>query len=88
MNIVYRRVHLSRILTKLAHFLLLKRKFSYDPVTKSSTVDKSFLKFHSFQEARASSTISSETNKADKIILNSKYLRYYNVDKINKSHAS
>ena len=70
MNIVYRRVYLSRILTKFAHFLLLKRKFSYDPVTKSSTVDKSFLKFHSFQEARASSTISSETNKADKIILN------------------
>ena len=45
-RIVYRRVHLSGILSKLGHFLLLKRKFSYYPPTKSSSIYfvKSFLK--------------------------------------------
>ena len=74
MNIVYRRFHLSGILTKLGHFLLLKRKFYNDLATKPSNASiyfvKSFLKSHSFQEARASSTVSSEANSADKIILN------------------
>ena len=46
MKIVYRRVHLSGILSKLGHFLLLKRKFSYDPPTKPSSIYfvKRFLK--------------------------------------------
>ena len=74
MNIVYRRVHLSCILNKLGHFLSLKGKLSSDPETKPSNVRidfvKSFLKSHSFQETRASSTVSCETNRADKIILN------------------
>ena len=43
-NIVYRRFHLSGILTKLGHFLLLKRKFSYDPATKPSKVSIYFVK--------------------------------------------
>ena len=74
MNIVYGRVHLSGILSKLGHFLILKRKFSYDPVTKTSHVSiyfvKSFLKSHSFQEIKASNTISCEANRGDKVILN------------------
>ena len=74
MNIVYRRVHVSCILNKLGHFLFLKEKLSSDPETKPSNVRinfvKSFLKSHSFQETRASSTVSCETNRADKIILN------------------
>ena len=46
MNIVYRRVHLNDILNKLSHFLLLKRKFSYNPATKFSSIYfvKRFLK--------------------------------------------
>ena len=74
MNIVYRRFHLSDILTKLGHFLLLKNFFPYDLGTKPSSVSiyfvKSFLKSHSFQETSASNTVSSEANRADKIILN------------------
>ena len=73
MNVVYRRFYLSTILTIFGHFLLFKR-ISYDPVTKPSNVSiyfvKSFLKFRIFQETRASSRDSSETNRADKIILN------------------
>ena len=73
MNVVYRRFYLSTILTIFGHFLLFK-KVSYDPVTKPSNVSiyfaKSFLKFRIFQETRASSIVSSETNRADKIILN------------------
>ena len=44
--VVYRRVHLRGILSKLGHFLLLKRKFSHDPPTKSSSIYfvKCFLK--------------------------------------------
>ena len=30
MNIAYRSFHLSSILTKLDHFMLLKKKHSYD----------------------------------------------------------
>ena len=72
MNIVYRRVHLSGILSKLGHFLLLKRKFSYDPVTIHSSIYfvKRFLKSESFQGLKASSTTSCETNRGDNIILN------------------
>ena len=44
MNIVYGRVHLSGILSKLRHFLLLKRKFSYDPATKPSNVSLTVFK--------------------------------------------
>ena len=61
-------------LTKLGHFILLKRKFSHDPATKplngSIYFLKNILKFHNFQETRASSTVASETNRANKIILN------------------
>ena len=72
MNIVYPRVHLSGILSKLGHFLLLKRKFSYDPVTIHSSIYfvKRFLKSESFQRLKASSTTSCETNRGDNIILN------------------
>ena len=72
MNIVYPRVHLSGILSKLGHFLLLKRKFSYDPVTIHSSIYfvKRFLKSESFQGLKASSTTSCETNRGDNIILN------------------
>ena len=74
MNIVYSRFHLSGILTKLVHFLLLKKKNSYNPSIKSQGISiyfvKSFLKSHSLHETRASSTASSETNRADKMILN------------------
>ena len=73
MNVVHRRSHLSDI-TKLGHFLLFKRKLSYDSMKRPSNVSirfvKSFLKSYSFQETRASSTASSETNRTDKIILN------------------
>ena len=73
MNIAYRSFHLSSILTKLDHFMLLKKNILMISVTKPSIFSiyfvKSFLKSHSFQETRASSTISSETNRADKIIL-------------------
>ena len=65
----------SGILTKLGQFQLFKRKLSYDPATKPSDVSNSsvkiFLKSDSFQETRASSTVSSETDMADKIILSS-----------------
>ena len=46
MNIVYRKVHLSGFLSKLGHFLLLKRKFSCNPATKPSSIYfvKHFLK--------------------------------------------
>ena len=74
MNIVCRRFHLSGILTKPGHFLLLKRKFSYDPAIKLLNVSiyfvKRFLTSYSFQETRASSTVSSEINRAHTIILN------------------
>ena len=54
MNIVYPRVHLSGILSKLGHFLLLKRKFSYDPPTKSSSIYfvKRFLKSFIFKKQK------------------------------------
>ena len=87
MNIVYRIVHLNGILNKLGHFLLLKRKFPYDLVTKPLNVSiyfvKSFLKSHSFQETRETSTIFCETNRADKIIPNMLQFR----EKLNKSHG-
>ena len=55
-------------------FCLLKRKFfmipQQNPLNVSIYFVKSFLKYHSFQETRASSTIYSETNRAEKIILN------------------
>ena len=73
MNTVYRWFYQSGILTKHGYFLLLKRKFSYDPATKPSNVSifvKPFLKFRSFQETRANSKVSSETKRADRIILN------------------
>ena len=72
MKIVYRRVHLSGILSKLGHFLLLEWKFSYDLATKPSSIYfvKRFLKSWSFQEINAASTTSCETNRGDKIILN------------------
>ena len=46
MDIVCRRVHLSGILSRLGHFLLLKRKFSYNPAKKPSSIYfvKRFLK--------------------------------------------
>ena len=73
MNVVYCKVHLSGTLSKPGHFLLLKRKFSYDPATKPSNIRiyfvKSFSKSHSLQETKASSTVSSETNRGDKIIV-------------------
>ena len=76
MNIVCRRFHLSGILAELGYFLLLKRNFSHNSATKASNISiyfeilKSFLKSQSFQEIRASSTVSSDTNRADKVILN------------------
>ena len=73
MKIVYGRVHLSGILNKLGHLLLLKRKFSYDTATKPSNVSiyfaKSFLKSHNFQVIKASNIISCETNREGKVIL-------------------
>ena len=70
-NIVYRKVHLSGFLSKLGHFLLLKRKFSYNPATKPSSVYfvKRLLKSWSSQEIKASSTNSCDSNEGDKIIL-------------------
>ena len=41
-----------------------------NPSNISTIFVKSFLKRHSFQETRATSTGFSETNRADKIILN------------------
>ena len=41
-----------------------------NPLNVSIYFVKSFLKYYSFQETRASSTVYSETNRADKIILN------------------
>ena len=72
MNIFYRRVHLSSILSKLSHFLLLKRKNFFNSLTKPSNISfvKRFLKFKSFQKAKASSTTSCETNRGHKIIPN------------------
>ena len=75
MNIIYRTIHLSGILNKLGHFLLLKRiNFLMIPRQNPSNIStifvKSFLKRHSFRETRATSTGFSETNRADKIILN------------------
>ena len=74
MNTVNGRFHQSDILTKLGHFLLLKRKLFYSPVTKHLNVSiyflKNILKSHSFQETKASITVSSETNRANKINLN------------------
>ena len=71
--IVYHIIHLRDILSKLGLFILLKRKFSYDPATKPSNFSiyfvKSFLKSHSFWETKASSTVSFETNRGKKIIL-------------------
>ena len=68
---IYLRVDLSGFLSKLGHFLLLKRKSCFDSATKLSNVSiyfvKSFLKSH---ETKACSTISCEINKGDKIILN------------------
>ena len=73
MNIVYCKIYLSEILSKLTHFLLLKRNFPYDPVTKPSNVSicfvKNFVKSHISHETRASSTVSCGTHRGDKIIL-------------------
>ena len=60
--IVYRRVHLSCILRKLGHFLLRKRKISYDPAAKP--LSNYFAKRFLFCQA------SCDTNRGDKIILN------------------
>ena len=70
MNIFYRRVHLSSILSKLSHFLLLKRKIFFNSLTKPSNISfvKRFLKSKSFQKTKASSTTSCETNRGHKII--------------------
>ena len=70
MNIFYRRVHLSSILSKLSHFLLLKRKNFFNSLTKPSNISfvKRFLKSKSFQKTKASSTTSCETNRGHKII--------------------
>ena len=73
MNIFYRRVHLRSILSKLSHFLLLKRKFFFNSLTKPSNISfvKHFLKSKSFQKTKASSTTTScETNRGHKIIPN------------------
>ena len=72
MNIFYRRVHLSSILSKLSHFLLLKRKKFFNSLTKPSNISfvKRFLKSKSFQKTKASSTTSCETNRGHKIIPN------------------
>ena len=74
MNIAYCRFHLRGILTKLGHFQLIKRKFTFNPAKNPSIVSiyfiKRFVKSHSFQETKASGTVSSEANRADKIILN------------------
>ena len=72
MNIFYRRVHLSSILSKLSHFLLLKRKNFFNSLTKPSNISfvKRFLKSKSFQKTKASSTTSCETNRGHEIIPN------------------
>ena len=72
MNIFYRRVHLSSILSKLSNFLLLKRKNFFNSLTKPSNISfvKRFLKSKSFQKTKASSTTSCETNRGHKIIPN------------------
>ena len=70
------KFHLRDILTisaKLGHFLLVKRKFSDDPTTNSLTLHlfcQKFLKSHNFQGRRVNSTVSSGTNREDKIIIN------------------
>ena len=73
--IVYRRFHLSRVFTKLGNFLFL---FSVllkgnDLTKKLSKVNsysvKTFPTSHNFQETRASSTSSCQTNRAGKLIL-------------------
>ena len=43
---IARRFHQSGILTKLYHFLLLKRKFSEDPVTKQAENITKFARKH------------------------------------------
>ena len=72
MNIFYRRVHLSSILSKLSNFLLLKRKNFFNSLPKPSNISfvKRFLKSKSFQKTKASSTTSCETNRGHKIIPN------------------
>ena len=72
MNIFYRRVHLSSILSKLSNFLLLKSKNFFNSLPKPSTISfvKRFLKSKSFQKTKASSTTSCETNRGHKIIPN------------------
>ena len=54
MNIVYRRFRLSAILSKLAHFLLLKRTFSYDLTTKPLSICfvKRFLNLKAFTKQK------------------------------------
>ena len=61
MKIVYRRVDLSGILSKLDHFLSLTENFftipGQNPRTLATALSKVFLSL-SFQETKASSTIS------------------------------
>ena len=59
MNFVYLKFHSGEILTKHGHFLNISIYFV-----------KGFLKSHIFQGRKASSTVSSETNRAEKIIPN------------------
>ena len=54
MNIAYRRVHLSAILSKHGHFLLPKRTFSDDSTTKLLSIYfvKRFLKSKVFKKQK------------------------------------
>ena len=69
MNIAYPRFNLRDVFTKLGHFLLLKRKFSYFhliiPPKNIYFVENS----RKSQETSESSTMSCHTNRADKLIL-------------------
>ena len=88
MIIVYRRFYLSGIFTKLGHFLLFKRKFSYDPATKPSKdriyFVKSFLNSKNFQETRAAAQFPVRLIGQ---IRYSKYLPCCNVDKTKTSQG-
>ena len=73
MNFVYRNLLPSDILNTLGHFLLLERKFSYDSGTKPFSIylilSNVFWNL-SFQETKASSTTSCNTDRGDNAILN------------------
>ena len=61
---------LAGFILSWSNSITLKEHFLMNPSHVNIYFVKSFLKSHSFQEARASWTNSCETNRADKIVLN------------------